>query len=83
MSVKERVIRQLEKLDEARLGALEQQLAEELGAPERQLRAWRSIYGLLSDPEDYAAFEKASRRRSLFGGRTLNLEPDDESNSTP
>lgn len=80
ISAKKRVIRRIERMEEDKVQALEAQLdvfekpsAEEI---ERRLEAWRGIFGLLSDPDDYAEFEKYARRRSLFGGRTLNLEQD-------
>lgn len=44
---------------------------------ERQLAALRAVAGMISDPDDVAAFAEATRRRPLFGGRTLDLEPDD------
>jgi len=80
MTVKERVIKRIEELDEAQLLALEKQL-DDLSKEERikrQLEALRNVAGMLSDPEEYAEFEKHARRRSLFGGRTLELEPDEE-----
>ncbi len=43
----------------------------------RRLAAWRGIFGLLSDPEEYAEFEKHARRRPLFGGRALDLPDED------
>lgn len=81
-SLKERIIRRVEKLDNDELEVLEAQL-DELTKPspeeiERRLAAWRGIFGMLSDPKEYAEFEKYARRRSLFGGRTLDLEPDAE-----
>ncbi len=82
MTIKERIIKRIERLDEGKLQALETRL-DEITKPspeeiERRLAAWRGIYGLLSDPEEYAEFEKHARRRPLFGGRTLELEPDEE-----
>ena len=82
VTTRERLIKRIEKLDQDELEALEAQLdaitkpsPEEI---ERRLAAWRGIYGLLSDPEEYAEFEKHARRRPLFGGRTLDLGPDEE-----
>lgn len=82
VSLKERVIRRVEKLDDDELVVLEAQL-DELTKPspdeiERRLAAWRGIFGMLSDPAEYAEFEKYARRRSLFGGRRLDLKPDEE-----
>lgn len=82
MTVKETIIEQLDRMDEAALVALKKQL-DEMTKPspeevERRLEAWRGIFGMLSDPEEYAEFEKHARRRSLFGRRTLDLEPDEE-----
>ena len=79
MTTKERIIRQLDGLDEGQLEAIEEQIkrfrpeseAEKQERIKRQLEAWRGIVGLLSDPEDYAEFEKHARRRPLFGGRTF------------
>ncbi len=81
-SLQKRVIRRVEKLDNEELEALEAEL-DRLTKPspeeiERRLAAWRGIFGMLSDPGEYAEFEKYARRRSLFGGRTLDLEPDEE-----
>ena len=80
-TIKERLIRRIETLDEGKLRALEARL-DEITKPspeeiERRLAAWRGIYGLLSDSE-YAEFEQHARRRPLFGGRTLDLGPDEE-----
>ena len=76
MTTKERLIRRIDKLGQAELEALEAQLdAMTKPSPEvieRRLAAWRGIYGLLSDPEEYAEFEKYARRRSLFGGRAFD-----------
>ena len=82
ITIKERIIKRLETLDQAELEALETQL-DEITKPtpeeiERRLEAWRGIFGLLSDPEEYAEFEKHARRRPLFGERTLDLGPDEE-----
>lgn len=76
---KERLLRRVEGLDDERLSLLEARL-DELTQPspeeiERHLAAWRGIFGLLADPEEYAEFEERARRRSLFGGRTL--DPDE------
>jgi hypothetical protein len=84
MTVKERVMKRIEDLGEAQLERLEQRLEEFAAAPvsgeaiRRRLDAWEGIFGMLSDPEDYAEFEKLARRRPLFGGRTLELEPDED-----
>ena len=88
MTIKERIVKQLDGMDEAELAVLEEQIKrakrqseteeEKQARIERQLKAFRGIVGLLSDPEEYAEFEKHARRRPLFGGRTLDLEPDEE-----
>lgn len=86
MTIKERIIERLDTLDETQLAALEEQLSQrksesEVEKQERikhQLEALHAVAGMLSDPEDYAEFEKHARRRSLFGGRKLDLEPDEE-----
>lgn len=81
MTVKERIIRRLENLDEGQLLEVEQKVnALDLSTPrgtarpklsvEEEMRLWESLAGMLSDPEDYAAFEEAARRRPLFGGYT-------------
>ncbi len=82
LTVKARILRHSERMDEGTLAALETKL-DELEKPspeeiERRLNAWRGIFGLLADPEEYAEFEKYARRRPLFGGRSLDLEPDDD-----
>ena len=88
MTIKERIIEQLDDMDEAQLVMLEAQLkgfkreqeneSEKQQRIKRQLEALHNVAGMLSDPEEYAEFEKHARRRSLFGGRTLDLEPDEE-----
>jgi hypothetical protein len=84
MTVKERVLKRVEELDEARLSELERELeAKDKTALtlEEELRLWDELSRTLEDasPEDRAAFEEATRRRPLFGGRTLALKPDPES----
>ncbi|HEV2124584.1 MAG TPA: hypothetical protein VGW38_17665 [Chloroflexota bacterium] len=86
MTVKERMLRRIAEMDEETLERLEAQL-DELKQPsgeiERRLRAWRGVFGMLSDPEEYAEFEKRAERRHLFfGGEVLDLESDEE-NSGP
>ena len=84
MTIKERIVEQLDGLDEGQLAAIEKQIqrfrleseADKQARIKRQLEALHSVAGMLSDPEDYAEFEKHARRRSLFGGRKLDLEPD-------
>lgn len=81
ISFKERTIRRVEKLDDNDLKTLEAQLSETTKPSEeieRRLSAWRGIFGMLSDPEEYAEFEKHARR-PLFGGRELDMAPDEAS----
>jgi len=70
------VMRQLEKLDESQLLELERQL-DDLREKriDRQLKALRAVSGTISDPEDVAALEEATKRQPFFGSRELNLEP--------
>ncbi len=73
MTMKERLIRRIETLNEDELEALEARL-DEITKPspeeiERRLAAWRGVFGLLSDPEEYAEWEKLAHRRPLFGKR--------------
>ena len=85
MTAKERIIGQLDGLDEGQLAAVEKQIkwfrpereADKQERIKRQLEALHSVAGMLSGPEDYAEFEKYARRRPLFGGRTLDLGPDE------
>ncbi len=75
-------------MNEAALAALEGQLErsrreredefEKQKRIERHLEALRSVAGMLSDPEEIAAFEEATRRHPLFRGRELGIEPDEE-----
>jgi hypothetical protein len=69
MNVKEGIMKRTEELDEAQLLRLERELGgierTELSA-EEEGRLWRELAGVLSDPEDYAAFEELARRRPLF-----------------
>ena len=79
MTVKERVLKRVEKMDETRLLKLEHEidrLEEPTLTVEEELELWEKLAGTLSNPEDDAAFEEASRRRSLFGGRTLDFGTD-------
>jgi hypothetical protein len=80
VTVKKRVLRKIERMNEEQLRELERKL-DTLKKPrlsvEKELRLWRDISGMLADPDDYAEFEAAARRRPLFGGRTLELEPDE------
>ena len=69
LTLKERVFKRIEKMDEETLRKLELRL-DELTKPspeeiERRLAAWRGIFGLLSDPEEYAEFEKHTRRPNV------------------
>jgi hypothetical protein len=78
MTVKERVLKRVEELDEARLLELERALrAKDKPAPtlEEELRLWDELARTLegASPEDRAAFEEATRRRPLFGGRQAEL----------
>jgi hypothetical protein len=79
VTLKERVLKRIEAMDEAELTRLEAHL-ERVAPPseeelERRLQAWRGIFGMLSDPAEYAEFEKHAARRPLFSKeRTLALE---------
>ena len=74
MTSKERIIEQLDDMNEAQLVTLEQQIKRTKRAQEsefekqerikRQLEALHDVAGMLSDPEEYAEFEKYARRRS-------------------
>ena len=77
-SVKQRVLKRIEAMDLEALLELEQELdeREKQARIERQLKALKDVTGILSDPEEYAEFEKYARRRPWFGGRTLDLAPD-------
>lgn len=78
MTTKERIIQRIERLDEAHLLKLEQEIAALAPASplsvSEELRLWRELAGTLSDPEDLAIFETAARRRPLFKGRAVGLE---------
>ncbi len=69
MTIKERMMRRVEKLDETKLLKLEREidkLEEPTLSVEEELHLWNKLAGTLSDPEDEAAFKEASGRRSLF-----------------
>ena len=71
MTIKERMMRRVEKLDETKLLKLEREinkLEEPTLSVEEELQLWSELAGTLSDPEEYAEFEKHARRLS-FGGR--------------
>jgi hypothetical protein len=81
MTVKERVLKRIEELDEARLSELERNLeapASKGLTLEEEFRLLDELATPMSE-EDRAAFEEATRRRPFFGGRTLEIEPDPES----
>ncbi len=44
---------------------------------EQRLAALRAVVGIINDPDDIAAFEEATRRQPLFGGRTLDMDSND------
>ena len=71
MGVRERVMKRVEKLDETKLLKLEREI-DKLEKPtlsvEEELHLWNELAGLLSDPEEYAEWEKCARRPA-FGGR--------------
>ena len=73
-SVKERIIKQLDTMDETELTALEQQLRK--ARLEEEFRLLDELAAPMSQ-EDQAVFEEAIRRRPLFGNRRLEIEPDD------
>ena len=83
MTIKERIVKQLDGMDEAELAALEEQIERSKGENEiekqkrikQQLEALRDIAGIITDPEEVAALEEATQRRSFFGDRTLDIEP--------
>lgn len=78
MTIKERVLEKIDRLDEVGLERIERHIDEEMQEKiARQLAALRAVTGILSEPDDIAAFEEATRRRSLFDGRRLDLEPND------
>lgn len=80
MTIKERVIEQLEGLDEAELLEIEKDLNRMTQArTKRQLEEEFRLLDELAVPmseEDKAVFEEATKRRPLFGNRKLTLEPD-------
>ncbi len=77
MTVKERVIEQLEELDETELLEVEKDLQSRATQAriKRQLEALCAVAGIITDPEDVAAFEEATKRRPFFGSRKLDIEP--------
>ena len=77
MTVKERVIEQLEKFDETELSEIEKDLQSRVTQAriKRQLEALRAVAGTITDPEDVAAFEEATKRQPFLGSRELDLEP--------
>ena len=77
MSVKEKIVEQLDDMNEAELAALEQFLRK---SKERKLEEEFRLLDTLAEPmseEDRAVFEENIRRRPLFGSRKLEIEPDD------
>ena len=79
MTIKERVIRRIEKMDEAQLGNLEKQLeglASEDGGLSEEFRLLNDLAAPMSE-EDRRIFEEASRRRPFFSERRTSAETDD------
>ena len=77
MTIKERIIERLDGMNEAQLKALDQQLEE---TKRENLEEEFRLLDELAAPmtrEQQALFEEAVMRRPLFGGRKLELEPDD------
>jgi hypothetical protein len=79
LTIKERILEQLERMSEAELIALERELnrSRRNVSRDEQLRVLRALRSEPWDEQDILALEKATTRRSVFGGRTLDLEPDD------
>jgi hypothetical protein len=79
LTIKERILEQLERMSEAELFALERELnrSKRNVSRDEQLRVLRALRNEPWSEQDIAAFEEATARRSVFGGRTLDLEPDD------
>lgn len=81
MTVKERVIEQLEAFNEAELSEIEKDLQSRATQVrvKRQLGEELHLLDELAAPmseEDKIMFEEAVKRRSLFGDRKLTLKPD-------
>ena len=77
MTVKERVIEQLEAFDETELSEIEKDLQSR--RIKRQLEEEFRLLDELAAPmseEGKAVFEEATKRRPLVGDRKLVLEPD-------
>ncbi len=77
LSLKERVLKRIEKMDVAQLLQVEK-ILDDFAKDEkvkRQLEALRSISGIITDPEEIAALERATQRRPFFGNRELDIEP--------
>ncbi|WMT57466.1 hypothetical protein [Truepera radiovictrix] len=76
-------MRRIEQLDEAQLEQLERGLLEQCEhhanaiTPElaEEFQLLEELAAPMSEP-DRQAFEASVRRRPLFGGRSLDLEPD-------
>lgn len=75
MTVKERVMRRIEQLDDAQLERLERDLVGFGTGLEEEFRLLEELASPMSEA-DRLAFEASARRRPLFGGRSLDLEPD-------
>ena len=77
MTIREKIVEQLDDMNEAELAALEQFLRR---SRERKLEEEFRLLDILAEPmseEDQAVFEENIRRRPLFGNRKLEIEPDD------
>lgn len=75
MTVKERVIEQLDEFNEAELLEVEEDLRSRANQAriKRQLEALRAVAGSITNPEDVAAFEAATKRQFSFVGYTLGI----------
>ncbi len=75
MTVKERLLQRVEQMDEAQLLEMEKLLDEmETGRIKRQLEILRKVTGSITDTEEIAVLEEATRRRPFFGDRERPLD---------
>lgn len=75
--LRERVLERIAKMDEAELLEVEKVIADvqRHSLVEHRIALLRQVTGIISDPEDMRLLEEETRRRSIYGDRTLDLEP--------
>jgi hypothetical protein len=88
MTIKEQVLETIEQLNDAALSQLLEKAREleqeDKVKKQKDIEEKIALWKALAEPDDsidWTEFDEATKRRSLFGGRTLDLEPDEPDNT--